>query len=207
MISSGEIPLIRDNTLVQRHATQVNAAYQKVWAEGAPDYLRGRLPPSSLLGRIGQLEHRREPWQRLADRIAGLVAPALRKAFAATRPTVETDVQREIDVAVTAAESNLIREFPTVSFGPVGTRPDFSSDKSADNPGEPELFVEVKLVKQRSDVRRVTDEILADIPKYAARARSALFLIYDGGGFVADEESFAAMFERIGPVRVRVLRH
>jgi hypothetical protein len=68
------------------------------------------------------------------------------------------------------------------------------------------INVEVKLIRARSDIRKSTDEILADIPKYTARRRSALFLVYDAGGFIADDDAFAAQFEPLGPVRIRVLR-
>lgn len=158
------------------------------------------------MGRIGAREHRREPWERLADRIAEVVAPAVRKAFAKHQPSNEDELQKQLDVAQTAAKMNLDREFPTVSFGQVGTRPDFSGSTQGDTADEPDLFVEAKLVRAKSDVRKVTDEILADIPKYVDRGRSALFLVYDLGGFITDDSDFAGRFEDRGPVRVRVLR-
>jgi hypothetical protein len=90
-----------------------------------------------------------------------------------------------------------------VSCRPVSTRPDLSN-ASADGAGEPTLLVEVKLVRARGDVRRSTDEILADIPKCTDRGRSALFLVHDAGGYISDGEAFAALFS--GRVAVRVLR-
>jgi hypothetical protein len=196
--------LARIYELVARHAEQAFGAYRAALNVNLDALLSGKLPPTSLFRRIGGLDHLREPWQRLADRIAELVTPAVRKAFVGRPPANEDDVQRAIDVAQTAARVNLEREFPTVSYGQVGTRPDFSNATSADESGDPALFVEVKLVRSRSDVRKVTDEILADIPKYTSRGRSALFLVYDAGGFISDDEIFARQFA--GPVRVRVLR-
>jgi Queuosine biosynthesis protein QueC len=198
--------ITRIYALVQRHAEQIDGAYQAVFTRNHPDYVRGKLPAKGLLRRIGELEHRREPWERLADRIAEVVAPAVRKGFAKRQPSNEDELQRQIDVAQTAAKMNLDREFPTVSFGQVGTRPDFSGSTQGDASDEPDLFVEAKLVRTKSDVRKVTDEILADIPKYADRGRSALFLVYDLGGFITDDSDFAGRFEERGPVRVRVLR-
>lgn len=198
------VEISRIHVLVNRHGRQALGAYQKALGTNLGDWLGGRLPPTGLFSRIGALEHLREPWQRLADRIADIVGPAARKAFVNKPPRIEDDVQRAIDTALTGACANLEREFPTVSYGPVGTRPDFSNANSADEAGEPALFVEVKLVRSRADVRKCTDEILADIPKYTQRRRSALFLVYDAGDFIADDEAFASLFS--GPVRIRVLR-
>lgn len=198
--------LARIYKLITRHADQVLGAYEAVWRAQLDDFLAGRLPAAGLLRRIGTLDYLKEPWRRLADRIADVVTPAVRKAFMKQRPAKEDDVQRAIDVAQTAAGANLAREFPMVSYGQVGTRPDFSGTTSADEAHEPDLFVEVKLVRARGDVRNVTDEILADIPKYTARRRCALFLVFDAGDFIADDDAFAAKFEGLGAVRVRVLR-
>lgn len=198
--------LMRIHALIQRHANQIHGAYKQVWQDGFSDYVSGRLLPKSLLRRMGALEYRREPWQRLADRIADVVAPAVRKAFVKGPPANEDELQRTIDVAQTAARLNLDREFPTVSFGQVGTRPDFSGATQSRQEDEPDLFVEVKLIKKKADVGRVTDEILADLPKYTDRKRSALILVFDRGGFIADDDAFAGLFENRGPVRVKMLR-
>lgn len=201
---SGE--LSRIYALVGRHADQVLGAYRSVWSVNFEAYLAGRLPALGLFQRIGKLDYLKADWRRLADRLADMVTPAVRKAFVGKRPANEDDVQRAIDIAQTAAGANLTREFPTVSYGQVGTRPDFSGSTSADDASEPDLFVEVKLVRVKAGVRKATDEMLADIPKYTARGRSALFLVFDAGGFIADDEAFATQFENLGPVRVRLLR-
>jgi hypothetical protein len=48
--------------------------------------------------------------------------------------------------------------------------------------------------------------MLADIPKYTDAGRSALFLVFDSGGFVTDDEAFAAPLTAAGRARVHVLR-
>jgi len=134
-----------------------------------------------------------------------VLEPALRKQFATSKPASEAELQVAIDALQTAARINLQREFPTVSFALIGTRPDFSAWANPDSP-EPDLFVEVKLIRARREVTSVTDELLADIPKYTARARKALLLVYDTGGFIADDGVFATPLEELGEVRVAVLR-
>lgn len=198
--------MIRIYALIRRHGEQVNGAYQRLWTDSYHDFVTGKLSRTSLIGRMGALEHQREPWRRLADRIAELVTPAVRKAFVKAPPRNEAAVQLIIDVAQTAARMNLDREYPTVSFGQVGTRPDFSGQTQADPDSEPDLFVEVKLIRSKADVAKVLDEMMADIPKYADRGRSVLFLVSDKGGYIADDDAFAARLETLGPVRVRILR-
>jgi len=134
-----------------------------------------------------------------------VLEPALRKQFAARQPANEAELQIAMDALQTAARINLQREFPTVSYALIGTRPDFSAWADP-NSQEPDLFVEVKLIRNRGEVRTVTDELLADIPKYTARARKALMLVYDTGGFISDDRSFSAPLEGLGEVRVAVLR-
>lgn len=173
-------------TLVRRHAGQVLRAWGIVEGRYRIPFLRGGLNPSSLLPRIGKLEHLLEPWQRLATHLVNRVDPAVRKAFGDSPPASEADVQRAFDVAQTAAREDLMREFPTVPFGlvPVGTRPDFSKGL--------ELFVEVKFVKDAATRRRVVDEILADIPKYRSAGAKILFVVWDNCGCIPDDAAFAA---------------
>lgn len=189
--------------LVRRHAQQVEVAYGGVCARNQADYLAGRLPADGLLRRIGRLEHRAEDWARLADRIAETVAPALRKSLSGQLPKDEADLQRLIDGLASAAELRLHREVPTVRFGVVRTIPDFS--RSSDDVG-PDLYIEVKLVREKRQVGGVTDEMLADIPKYTDAGRSVLFLVFDSGGFITDDEAFAAPLTAAGRARVHVLR-
>jgi hypothetical protein len=199
--------LARIHQLVSRHAEQVIAGYATAQSRVVGDLLAGRLPLLGLFRRIGTLDYLKPDWIRFADRLVEMISPAVRKAFTGgRRPADEGEVQRAIDVAQTAAGANLAREFPTVSYGSVGTRPDFSGALTADEAGEPDLFVEVKLVRARGDVRKVTDEMLADIPKYTERGRMALFLVFDAGDFIADETDFRSRFEKSGAVAVRVLR-
>lgn len=193
----------RIHQLISRHAEQVDDSYGKVVARYRREDLSGRLPPRSLLRRIGRLEHRVDDWVRLADRIAASVQPGLRKALAGRQPANEDELQRLIDGLLTAAGSRLNREVPTVQFGIVRTRPDFSSIPVGE---VPDLFVEVKLVRARRDLVPVTDAMLADVPKYTSAGRSALFLVYDGAGAIADEEEFSASVEQAGRAKVHVLR-
>lgn len=196
--------MLRFHALIARHGRQIKEAYKTVFTTNLDDYMAGRLPADGLLRRIGRLDYLREPWRVLADRLVDEITASVRMAFADAPPAREADVQRAIDIAQTAARHNLEREHPTVSFGLIGTRPDFSRDGIDD--GGPDLFIEVKLVRSKAQLGTVTDEMLADIPKYAKGTRSALFIVYDAAGVIPHDEQFATPFEGLGPARVRVLR-
>ena len=191
---------------MERHAQQVDSAYQKVEARNHLDFVSGRLPKGSFCVRISHLEHNQDDWRKLPPPWWSSVAPALRVAFPGAGPQNEKELQREIDVAQTAAKARLSREFPSVTYGQVGTRPDFSGSTTADDAREPDLFVEVKLIRRKAEVVKVIDQINADIPKYVARGRTALFLVYDSGGFVIDDRDFSERIQAGGPVMLAVLR-
>ena len=188
--------------LERRHAEQVVAAFQTVWAAAGPQLLVGGLPPDGLFRRIGTGEHLLERWQVFGERLAEVARAGLRPAFAGRAPQNEAEVQRQMQAAFAAAGERLVREGPTVPFRlvGVGTRPDFSAEDA-------ELFVEVKLVRDQASKRRAVEEMLADVQKVAEHSKAALFVVWDSGGIIFDDREFAAAIERTGPaVRVVVLR-
>ena len=199
--------IVRIHKLVVRHSEQAAGVIAAVWQRNLRDFLGGRLPTIGLIARLGSLDFLKEPWERCAARIVEVLTPGLRKQFAKAPPANEAELQVAIDALQTSAKLNLIREYPTVSFALSGTRPDVSGDASgADEVAS--LFLEVKLIRTRAQVGSVTDEILADIPKYTRQNRKALFLVYDAGHFIPDDLKFSEPLESQGrsQVKVAVLR-
>jgi hypothetical protein len=64
------------------------------------------------------------------------------------------------------------------------TKPDWSSE-------ELKLWVELKYVRQKSDVRTITEDISSDITKYGDNKRRVLYIIYDPDHLITDQKSFA----------------
>lgn len=191
--------LSRISELVGRHAAQTLNAWMKVQHRYQVEFLKGELDPMSLLPRVGKLEHLVEPWQKLSNLLMDRLEPALRRAFVSKNPGSEAEVQTAFDVAQTAAAADLAKEFPTVSYGVVGTRPDFSRGL--------ELFVEVKFIKNAATRRRVVDEMLADIPKYREAGARILFIVWDNCGCIPDEREFGALVSgSAADVEIRVVR-
>lgn len=68
------------------------------------------------------------------------------------------------------------------------------------------LALELKLVKSAARVRKVVDEINADIAAYSKAYRSLMFIVYDLG-YVRDESEFRRDLEAPGNVSVVVVKH
>ena len=69
-----------------------------------------------------------------------------------------------------------------------------------------EEALEVKLVKDRSRISAVIDEINADIPAYLTKYRHLLFIVYDLGQ-IQDEFEFRHGLENAPDVQVIVVKH
>jgi len=142
----------------------------------------------------------------------GIVADetiALRDFFQARlRSAVFTPPQKEVEVQ-DAVENLLIgrgfqkgedydREVGRVKISAKEVVPDFILMKLG-------LALELKLVKNSDRVRKVVDEINADIAAYSKQYRTLLFIVYDLG-HIRDELEFRSDLERLGNVSVIVVK-
>jgi hypothetical protein len=70
-------------------------------------------------------------------------------------------------------------------WGAVATKPDWSAE-------DLRLWVELKYVRKKSDIRQISEDIAADITKYGDNRRRVLFVVYDPEHLITDEKAFAA---------------
>ena len=68
------------------------------------------------------------------------------------------------------------------------------------------IAIEVKLIKTAERVRRVIDEISADVAAYSKRYHHMLFLVYDIG-HIRDELEFRHDLENVPNVSVLIVKH
>jgi hypothetical protein len=68
------------------------------------------------------------------------------------------------------------------------------------------LWVELKFVRQRRDVRIITEDIAADLVKYGDNERRTLFVVYDPARHVTDEHEFAEPIVRRPGMFVQFIR-
>lgn len=185
--------------LHQRYADQVLEAIKKKQNEFFGDFMTGKISQNSILGLIGRQDHLKLPIVKVANEISTMFLNRLPIIFQSKKPDREKEVQDAAQALLSEFSQNIQREAPQVSFGIVSRRPDFSQDST-------QLFIEMKLVKQKKDVSKVADEISADLRPYLAHSRGILFAIYDTDRNIVDDDKFMEPFETDTNVLVRVIR-
>jgi len=163
------------------------------------DFLGGRLPDSSLISMLGRRDHLRDDKAAFARRLGGLLGRDIPKAFQSRPATKETHIQDVAEALLSAAMERLRREVPQLPFGGVTTRPDFAD---LNDP----LFVEMKLVKSKAGLRRITTETTSRTLIYRQQGAFILFLIYDPKHVIPDDEIFSRALEQHGGVWIAISR-
>ncbi len=163
------------------------------------DFLSGRLPDSCLMAMLGRREHLQDDRVAFARRLGGLLSRDIPKAFQSRPATKESHIQDVAEALLSVAMERLRREVPQLPFGAVTTRPDFADL-------EDPLFVEMKLVRSRAELRRITTEVTSRILIYRQQGAYILFLIYDPRHVIPDDQRFSRAIEQHGGVWVAISR-
>ena len=103
-------------------------------------------------------------------------------------PDTEVQVQDAYQALLDGADVPYRREQVVIPYSTKTFRPDFTVDSIG-------VAIEVKLVKQPGDDKRVIDEMNADIPAYRSKYPNVIFVVYDVGGSIRDIEGFKSSFE------------
>lgn len=166
-----------------RHGAAVYEVIERQLREQSSKLLDGELEATSMLGKIAGGIHKKSNWELYASRLCTALASGLPLAFQSETPRNETHLQEVSDGILKGLGGDLIREYPFLRWSSVLTKPDWSDDQY-------ELLVEAKYVSRREYIRRITDEIAADITKYGDSGQRVVFVIYDPSGYVSDPERF-----------------
>jgi hypothetical protein len=169
--------------LHSRHAQGVCRVLASKLQDHASDILKRRLPQMSLLGLIAGQKHERSMWQEFATRIAALLQAGLPRACASIQAKDERHLQEIADGILAGHDLDLIREFPFMRWSGSSTKPDWSNEHL-------ELWVELKYVRKRADLRPITKDVAEDITKYGDNARRVLYVVYDPNHKITDEVEF-----------------
>jgi hypothetical protein len=170
--------------LHQRHGKAVHDVLLRQLREHAGSLLDGSLDPSSMLVAVAGQQHKISTWKRFAGRIVAILQAGLPTACKTTKPKDEPRLQEICDGILKGHDLNLIREFPFMRWGSSLTKPDWSAEELV-------LWVELKYVRKKPDINKISEAIAADIVKYGDNQRRVLFLVYDPAHLVTDERSFA----------------
>jgi hypothetical protein len=115
------------------------------------------------------------------------------------KPKDEPRLQEVCDSILVGSGENLVREFPFVRWSSSMTKPDWSDEGT-------KVWVELKYVRKRSDLRAITEAIAADVTKYGDNGRRTLFVVYDPGHLIPDDRLFAEHVESRADMMMRIIR-
>jgi hypothetical protein len=172
-----------------RHGVAVKRALAEQARAHAVALIDQAVPPNSLLRLALGGEHTRPCWVEMSHRLCGILDRGLPTACSAKRPANEPELQIVCDSLLKAAGENLEREYPFLRWASTSTKPDWSDERSM-------LWVELKYVRTRPDVRKIEDAIAADITAYRDVGKRCLFVTYDPGHLIADDRAFSLAIER-----------
>ena len=168
----------------KRHGETVQRVLQEKLRFYVDNLMSGKLEPTSMLRMVFGQEHLESSWRRYAERIISLLQAGLPTACQTHKPKDEPHLQEICDGIILGHDSDLMREFPFLSWSSSFTKPDWSVESMR-------LWIELKYISQKSDKRPITRDIAEDITKYGDNNRRVLFVIYDPGHLITDETQFS----------------
>lgn len=187
--------------LHRRFATETLAVVEKQVEAQARDIARGRAAPRGLVALLSDPRLTAPPAAVMATLIAEFLNGTIPVSFRSRRPKKETELQDAIEAMLKGAERRLRREGPAVSYSLIKTVPDFSSEES-----RTDLYIEVKLVKDRDSLRYAIKSIGEASSYYVDQGAYVLFVVYDTDRHIIDDKCFAEPFESKPNVQVAVIR-
>ena len=183
----------------QSHGATVMRVLRRQLQASAGRLLDGTLDNTSMLALIAGQQHLKPSWSVYCDRIVHLLSNGIPIACAKHKPKDEKHLQDIADGILRADGSDLVREFPFMRWSSSLTKPDWSSEPLL-------VWIEAKYIRQLTDIRRITEEIAADITKYGDNERRVQFVVYDPAHVVVDEYHFAEQIQRRDTMRVGFIR-
>ncbi len=184
--------------MYRRHSAAVVRVLTQEIEEHAKQLVSRTLSDRCLVALIAAGEHEHPAWVQYSDCITGILQrglPRIRKKV----PQTEPELQELCDAILAGHDDELIREFPFMRWSASATKPDWSKESFG-------LWVELKYVRKKSDVKIITDDLAVDVTKYGANGRRVLYVIYDPHHLIVDDSVFAAPIEAVGSMQVRFIR-
>lgn len=143
--------------------------------------------------------HQVPVWRRYADRIMELLQAGVPTACKTHKPKNETHLQEICDGILKGHNGTLRREFPFLTWGSSLTKPDWSAEELS-------LWIELKYVRKREDIRQIGAAIAEDITKYGDNGRNVLYVVFDPDHLITDEREFAEPILKRLTMQIRFVR-
>jgi len=161
------------------------------------DGVRDRL--GSLIGYLdAEIEEDKEEGSADTLKIITGIQRTLRKMFRA-KPTSEKEVQEKLEDLFNALQLTFRREQERISYSNKTYIPDFTFDDIS-------AVVEGKFCNSATKEKELIGEINDDIQAYSTKYKNLIFIIYDAGGFIRDEERFKQNIESKSVV-IEIIKH
>lgn len=181
--------------LCRRHGHQVEKGMHRM--RNLHDNLFEELPRNSLLQLVSDREYLKNPVDRLVASLRD-IALSIPEMFAVAPPLNENDLNQKISALFDSHKLDLMREHPVVSFAGGHTIADHGRD-------DLDLFVETKYIRAGTSPGKASEGMAADHTKYSQEAH-ILFLVYDPGRAIRNDQRFINDFESRGRCTVQILR-
>jgi 7-cyano-7-deazaguanine synthase in queuosine biosynthesis len=168
----------------RRHAVTAWNTIEGQVATNVGRLINNQLPDKCMLGFVAERKHSVASWVGFADRITNILNEAIPVACKTEKPKTEPRLQEICDGILRGHELELKREYPFLSWSCVSTKPDWSNELIS-------LWVELKYVRKRDDILKISEDISSDITKYGDNGKKVLFLIYDPYHLIINEAEFS----------------
>lgn len=185
--------------LHQRHANGVHAVLSAQLGNHAADIADGKLDPSSMLALIADRQHKTPVWGAYAGRLSRLLQDGIPPACRTHQPKDEPHLQEIAEGILRGYDDDLDREFPFMRWSGSTTKGDFSKQLLS-------LWVEMKYVRKKRDVREITEDISSDITKYGDNGIRVLFVVYDPKHLIDNDAMFSKPIVARPTMRVSFVR-
>jgi len=182
--------------LCRRHGKQVMNAIAKMREKH--DRLEEKVTKGSLLALIAEREYLKPPVLRLVQAVCDRLSIAIPLAFQTNPPKDEPDLNDKISAILNSDRDKFAREHPAVRFGLATAIPDHSAMQD-------DLVIETKYLRASTTPSRASDGMAADLIKYPSTAH-ILFVVYDPGRAISDDQTFRNAFEGKGRCTVFIIR-
>lgn len=185
--------------LHKRHGATIHNVLSTQLSSASAEILAGELPMNSMLMCVAGQVHLKSSWTRYAGRITDLLRRGVPVACASTKPKDEPHLQEICDGILIGNDEDLRREFPFSRWASSMTKPDWSNEHVG-------LWVEMKYVRVKRDIRAITEDIAADITKYGDNGHNSLFVIYDPHHRIRDDREIEVFITKHPGMMVDFIR-
>lgn len=185
----------RVHRLLARHGDHVHRGLHRM--RDRADDVFDELAPQSLLHLVAAREHLRPEVELLADRVEGILRPAIREMFRRDRPRDEPDLNAKIGALLGTHCEDLRSEYPVVRFACAAVVPDHELAGR-------DVIIEAKYIRDKTTPAKASEGISADLVKLPETA-FLIFVVLDLDDRIRDDAEFRRDIEAVRPCRIIII--